>query len=475
MCSFTMIASPTRTRTDAVGVPVRHLVAAKGLLVVAALFLKLWSDERRAAAIFMVGLFAGGWMISGWMAPTAASKGFARALFSATYAVTLVWSLWLENNFIETRGIPIAPGGDADSLYAAGLLIAEQFRTGVFSLDGVRPITGGSPNFGPHVLHGLLFLIRPDQFLVLTVNAFMAGLAAVGAFRLGVLLFREPIGRLAGILMASNPELIFWAGVTLKDSLFASLLVLGTAAAIEFAMKGGARALAAMCFMAAAMYITRRPLAFPWTALTLLFLVWRMFPLNTVRHVRIAIGTSVVFLLGVIVAREMLGQPLTPGWIVGQLRATQGGFTVAARSGSLISDASFSSLLDLGLTVPVTIGRAVVGALPWKLTGFVAFLGPPLLLRPIIWVPASFTIVQVLSAQRRRSELVYLALLAVGMLGAIAFGSFGEGPRRQLAFIAPMILLAAPALATSAKIRLFTLSMVVAEVLALGPGLLFQS
>ena len=162
------------------------------------------------------------WEIS-WSKST--EKSFERTLFAVTTISRIVWILlyyWFTMSVWHTPWEqPIGTSMDSYAYHDEAMWLAEMLRQRDISpyLEYASPSDAGYPVF----LALLSFIIKDNILLTRLPNAFFDAWTVILTYRIAKRNFGEKNGRLAAIFTLLLPQLFFYAGVTMKESLMLML------------------------------------------------------------------------------------------------------------------------------------------------------------------------------------------------------------------------------------------------------------
>ena len=152
-------------------------------------------------------------------------KSFEKTLFAVTAISRIAWILLY---YLFTMAVwhtpweqPIGTSMDSVGYYGEAMWLAEMIRQGDISpyLDYVNPSDAGYP-----VFLALLSLIIKDNILLTRLpNALFDAWTVILTYRIAKRNFGEKNGRIAAIFTILKPQMLFYAGVTMKESMMLML------------------------------------------------------------------------------------------------------------------------------------------------------------------------------------------------------------------------------------------------------------
>lgn len=173
--------------------------------------------------------------------PTAQVKTWpilATALVLRLTILALVWSSTAQlDNPMKSR---VFNGGDSEQYITLAENIVEH---GAFSLRETEPFTPNARRTpGYPVLLAFLYIVAGHQHDPILIVACQVGLSLVNVWltiQIGTKLFSPRTGWLAGWLYAFAPVTLVFTGLVMTETLFATLLLLGTLLCVELSQSGG--------------------------------------------------------------------------------------------------------------------------------------------------------------------------------------------------------------------------------------------
>ena len=148
---------------------------------------------------------------------------FERNVFISTAIIRL---LWVFIYYLFTTSVwhtpweqPIGTTMDSTGYYNEAVWVYEMMKAGDLRPYFIYLGTGVSDAGYPVFLALLKFLINDSIVLTRIPNAFFDAWTAVLTYRLAKRNFGEPVARIASIFVILMPMLIFYSGVTMKESL----------------------------------------------------------------------------------------------------------------------------------------------------------------------------------------------------------------------------------------------------------------
>lgn len=156
---------------------------------------------------------------------TLPDKKFENKLFGITLLSRILWMLayyWFTMEVWHTPWEqPIGTSMDSSAYYDEALWLADMIKQGNISpyLEYVNPSDAGYPVF----LSLWSFITGGNILLTRLPNAFFDAVTVLLTYRIAKRNFSEKTGRLAALFTLLMPQLFFYAGVTMKESLMLML------------------------------------------------------------------------------------------------------------------------------------------------------------------------------------------------------------------------------------------------------------
>ena len=149
---------------------------------------------------------------------------FTKKLLIVSFVLRVIWVVFSYFFFEYHTGFPFEfNAGDSLTYHAAGKSILYH---GFLNLDSALWGLGMSDRGYP-VFIGIIYSVFGDNLIMPRLfNAFFGAFSAVLVYRLAKKLFSEEVGRLAGVMFMLMPNLIYYCGVHLKETLMIFLVLL---------------------------------------------------------------------------------------------------------------------------------------------------------------------------------------------------------------------------------------------------------
>jgi len=149
---------------------------------------------------------------------------FTKKLLVISFVIRLIWVVFSYFFFEYHTGSPFEfNAGDSLTYHGAGKSILYH---GFLNLDSALWGLGMSDRGYP-VFIGIIYFIFGDNLIVPRLfNAFIGAFSAVLVYRLAKRSFGDAVGRLAGIMFMLMPNLIYYCGVHLKETVMIFIVLL---------------------------------------------------------------------------------------------------------------------------------------------------------------------------------------------------------------------------------------------------------
>jgi hypothetical protein len=151
---------------------------------------------------------------------------FRKKLFRTALIVRVVIVFFLYGLFNFLYGTPYEfLAADAKFYDSAGRTLAAVFRSGSLDLSSISAYADLS-DMGYPVVLGLFYALFVDSLLIARlIQALLGAYSVVLSYDLAQRNFGEPVARISGILMMLMPNLLYYTGLSLKETVMVFILV----------------------------------------------------------------------------------------------------------------------------------------------------------------------------------------------------------------------------------------------------------
>lgn len=340
---------------------------------------------------------------------------FATRLFLSALSLRLV--LAIATYYFTPRGFF---AGDELTFWGYGWDIAGYWQ-------GINPQPYAQHNITNYQqLNAVLFYVFGyNELLPRFLNCLVGALTAVNVYLLGVRLFDNPSGRIAGVLAAFFPSLVLWSGLNLKDTLI--IYCITVVALNSLGLREGT-SISRILFIALGLIgisDLRGYLFYP-VALVAVWIVIMPVGKNIIRNMPVAVVVLTIALTLFLVlspAERYFSPLLSEG--VQRIKIMQEGFKLSGARGTVARSAfpfalEAPTLTGLIFYLPLALVYFLLAPFPWQLRSAVEWLSFP---EMAIWYVIVFRAFRGIKMGLRQNLRQVLPILFLVTLVAISLAA----------------------------------------------------